>query len=136
MSAIVGFPRPMKRGAKVKRGPCADLLNFPRPLSGKDLLDQWYWLLGAHQRWENEKVSGLVSNHDARSILEAMTGAGLDEVNLRSQVQQWRAVVEKRVLVKDWLETLGVDWSDVRTPEHALNFVFDRLHTRDLPPAA
>jgi hypothetical protein len=38
--------------------------------------------------------------------------------------------------VKDWLETRGVNWDEVKGPEQALFFIFDRMQASEQPASA
>jgi hypothetical protein len=144
MSAqTIRFPKAMKRGAKVKRGPMAAILAFPTALVGYELCTRWAWLNRKHSDWRNESIDG--ADDDAESItfdidfarrMASTCGEVFSEDKMRSDVRKWTAIVEKRVRVKDWVESLGVDWVEVKSAEHALCFVFDRFHARGLPPAA
>jgi hypothetical protein len=141
-AAVVRFPRPVKRGAKVRRGPCAQMLHFPAPLSGTDLHAEWFWLSDHHHNWNDEKLpepDDLASFDQARFdrqrrmhdvIRQGMGHEPLTDNEMRQDTIKWRAQIEKRVQVKDWLESLGVNWKEVRHPESALFFAFGQLHAQ------
>lgn len=136
---VIRFPRPMKRGAKVRRGPCAQMLHFPAPLSGADLFAEWQWLDDNHRGWRHEKLlepddladfdqSKFDRRRESRSHVRVALGREpLTENEMRRDIVKWRARIERRVQMKDWLETLGVNWKAVRDADGALFFVFDRL---------
>lgn len=149
MSAVtVQFPRQMKRGPKVRRGPCAQILHFPAPLTGDALHAEWFWLRGVFHHWDHEELpadtdlaafdkekfeSAMVTNRIVRSVF----GEGpVTESEMRQDIAKWRAQIEKRAQVKDWLEELGVDWEQACNPERALFFAFDRLTACELPTSA
>lgn len=139
MSAqIAQFPRRKKRGAKVKHGPCATILAFPVPLAGDDLRELWYWLFKNHNKWNNEELTG--SEPDWRQFFGYLTMSFVSDPptdgSMRNDVPKWQAEIRKRTMVKDWLETLGIDWDEVRNPEEALTFVFDCLSKPKLPASA
>lgn len=141
-AAVVRFPHPMKRGAKVRRGPCAQMLHFPAPLSGSDLHAEWYWLSDHHHDWNDEKLpepDDLADFDQAKfdrgrwlhdAVREGMGRLPLTENEMRRDIAKWRMEIEKRVQVKDWLETLGVDWKEAKKPETALFFAFDSLQAQ------
>lgn len=149
MSAVtVLFPRPMKRGRKVRRGPCAQILHFPAPLTGDALHAEWFWLRDVCDRWGQDELptrtdlaafdkarfdSAMVTDRIVRS---AFGKTQRTESEMRQDIVKWRAQIEKRAQVKDWLEELGVDWKQAWNPERALFFAFDRLTTYELPTSA
>ena len=148
MSTTIPFPRQMKRGPKVRRGPCAQVFPFPAPLTGAALRAEWTWLRANHHGWDHEQ---LPSSCDLESIDEAkferdkqiddVTRTALGkkprtEADMRREIAEWRAEITKRVQVKDWLETLGVNWRHAFEPERALFFAFDRLQADEQPARA
>lgn len=148
IAAVIRFPRPMKRGAKVRRGPCAQILHFPMLLSGAELYAEWQWLSDHHYQWNDEKLPGpdAFSGFDplafdrgrwlSDAVREGMGREPKTDNDLRRDVVNWRAQIEKRVQVKDWLETLGVNWKHANEPERALFFVFDRMTASEQPASA
>jgi len=60
VAEVIHFPRPMKRGAKVRRGPCAEVLQFPVQLSGDELRGRFDWMNDNQHKWENEETEGVV----------------------------------------------------------------------------
>lgn len=151
MSAqTIRFPKPMKRGAKVKHGPCATLLEFPAQLTGDALRMQWAWLLMNHGCWQvdstapdqRERLDGRGGPFDWRLVIAVSEGASLargtpfTEARMRRDIAKFCAVVEKRVQIKDWLKRLGIDREKVSTEQDALSFLFDRLGGPELPKSA
>jgi hypothetical protein len=63
-------------------------------------------------------------------------GTEFSEVTMRSDIIKWSRDVEKRTKVKNWLQSLGIDWTSVRTPEEALTFAFDCLRDTNVPASA
>lgn len=136
---VIRFPRPMKRGAKVRRGPCAQIFQFPAPLSGEALRVEWQWLGDHYDRWsdaklpEPEDLAGVDrSKFDMRygmrnAIRVAMGDEPMTEATMRRDVAEWRAQIEKRAQVKAWLESQGVDLKKAFEPERALFSAFDGL---------
>lgn len=148
-AAVIRFPRPMKRGAKVRRGPSAQMLQFPALLSGAELYAEWQWLSDHADRWEDEELPESddladfdQSKFDRQRRLQDMVREHLGrepkmDDDLRRDVAKWRAQIEKRAQVKDWLETLGVDWEEAFKPERALFFAFDCMHSSsEIPTSA
>jgi hypothetical protein len=143
MSVVLRFSRPMKRGAKVRRGPCAQILRFPAPLTGTELRAEWFWLRNVHDRWDHEQLptpDDLAAFDEARFDSAMMTDrivrsafgkAPRTESEMRQDIAEWRAQIEKRLQVKDWLEGLGVDWNKAFEPELALFFAFDCMTARE-----
>lgn len=143
MSAqIFAFRGKKKRGAKVRRGPCAQMLHFPAPLGGANLYAEWNWLFDHHRDWSDEKLPEPEDLADfdqvefarrrwiSDAVREGRGRAPKTDDDLRQDVSEWRAQIERRVQMKDWLETFGVNWEEVRNTESALFFVFDRLHAQ------
>jgi len=134
MSAqTIPFPRAKKRGAKVKRGPCAVLLQFPAPASDEEVARQFTWLaLNAVRDWHEERLVGPVEERfcvvSDDPEIRAIT---------RQRAMEMAEVVRRRVTVKDWLESLGADWGEVKDAEEALWFLLERFRTSSgIPPAA
>jgi hypothetical protein len=145
---IARFPKQKKRGATVRTGPCAAILAFPvRPapdrLTGEDLLSEWAWIEHHHQGWDDEELSGRSEKKEGQKFFfrkaayASIKGHRLPDGDaIRKKIAKYRAIIDKRIRVKDWLETRGVNWDEVHTPEQALFFAFDRLHACDLPSSA
>lgn len=138
-AAVIRFPRPMKRGAKVRRGPCAQMLHFPVPLSGAPLYAEWQWL-DDHNRWENEELpepddmAGFdQAKFDRRrwlsdAVREGMGREAKTDNDLRCDVAEWRAEIKRRHNLKAWLREQGATADDLRNAESALAFAFDVAH--------
>lgn len=140
---LVRFPRSRKRGAKVRTGPSASLLTFPVGLVGAELQRRWVWLNRNWARWGNEAIDGERDPDDRWSVetsymisqvaqgrVPADQPLGAADPAAREDVRRWEAHIRKRTAVKDWLESLGVDWDHTRSAEEALFFAFDRLGGR------
>jgi hypothetical protein len=148
IGAVIRFPRLKKRGAKVRRGPSAQMLHFPAPLSGTELYAEWQWLSGNSSGWRDEKLpepkdlAGFDKKKFDRHrelnsmVREAMGREPKTDDDLRRDIADYRALIEKRVQVKDWLETRGVNWGEVKNPEQALFFIFDRMQASEQPASA
>lgn len=140
-STVARFPRAMKRGAKVRRGPCAEILLFPVQLSGEELENRFRWICSNEGDWENEETEGIERISDKERQLLELARACLGrkkptDVTMRQHIAEGRKRIEKRNRVKDWLESLGADLDEITTPEQALFLVFDRMHSRELPTSA
>jgi hypothetical protein len=140
-STVVRFPRAMKRGAKVRRGPCAVVLPFPAQLSGEELQSRFRWICSNEGDWENEETEGAEHTSEKQRELVEMAREMIGwkrptDATMRQRVAEGRRRIEKRNRVKDWLESLGVDRNEITTPEQALFLVFDRMHSRELPTSA
>jgi hypothetical protein len=132
-AAVIRFPRAMKRGAKVRRGPCARMLSFPMPLSGEELENRFSWICSNEGEWKNEETEGTnpPSNDYQRElkkiVREALGTTEPTDAAKRQRIAEGRKRIEKRNRVKDWIESQGGDLDTITTPEQALFFVFDRL---------
>jgi len=140
-STVVRFPRAVKRGAKVRRGPCAEILLFPVQLSGEELESRFRWICSNEGDWENEETEGVEHISGERRQLLEMARACLGwkkptDAAMRQRIVEGRKRIEKRNRVKDWIESLGADLDEITTPEQALFLVFDRMHSRELPTSA
>lgn len=147
-SNVAHFTKQKKRGAKVRTGPCAAILTFPAcsapgRLTGENLLSEWAWIKRNHSGWDDEELSGSCGKEEWRKLfIEKATGAAIDGKPMpdgdaiRKEIAKHRATIEKRVHMKDWLETRGVNWDEVNSPEQALSFIFDRLHASEQPVSA
>lgn len=141
MSSVLRFSRPMKRGAKVRRGPCAQILPFPVQLSGDELEDQFRWMYRNEMDWKNEETEGVehISDTDREFMELAREALGYKkptDVAMRRRIADGVRLIEKRNRVKDWLDTLGADLDAITTPEQALFFAFDCMTARELPTSA
>ena len=144
-TTVVPFPRPKKPGAKVRRGPCAEILRFPAQLSGDELDCQYSWLRNNCSKWENDEVEGPEEKVEEPSeacrllmvqMRQKFGWAEPTEAVKRQRVADWRKLIEKRNSVKDWLESLGADldsFGKLNPAEQALFFVFDRMCVRKSP---
>jgi hypothetical protein len=145
---IARFPLQKKRGAKVRTGPCAAILAWPTcsapgRLSGENLLSEWAWISSNHDGWNDENLSGSCEKEKWQKLfIEKAARAAIngefmpDGDAIRKETAKHRAIIEKRVRLKDWLETRGVNWDEVKTPEQALFFIFDRMQTSEQPASA
>jgi hypothetical protein len=145
---IARFPKQKKRGAKVRTGPCAAISTFPTRsasvrLTGEDLLSEWAWIERHHAGWCDEKLSGRSEKKEWQKLFfEEAARASIkghpmpDGDAIRKEIAKHRAIIEKRVRVKDWLETRGVNWDEVKNPEQALFFIFDRMQVSEQPASA
>ncbi|MGB5939869.1 MAG: hypothetical protein WBG81_10595 [Rhodanobacter sp.] len=145
---VTPFTKQKKRGAKVRIGPCAAILAFPTcsapgRLSGEHLLSTWAWIKSNHSGWDDEKLSGSCEKKEWQKLFieeaarEAIKGKPMPDGDaIRKEIAEHRAIIEKRVRVKDWLETRGVNWDEVKNPEQAMFFIFDRLHADGQPARA
>jgi hypothetical protein len=145
---IARFTMQKKRGAKVRTGPCAAILpwptcSVPSRLSGEHLLSTWAWIKRHHDGWNHEKLSGNCEKKEwqklfiEKSARAAIKGKPmLDGDAIRTEITKYRAIIEKRIRVKDWLETRGVNWDEVKDPEQALFFIYDRMHASEQPASA
>jgi hypothetical protein len=112
-------------------------------LSGEHLLSTWAWIKSNHGGWDDEKLSGSCEKEKWQKLfIEEAARAAIkgkpmpDGDAIRKEIAEHRAIIEKRVRVKDWLETRGVNWDEVKNPERALFFIFDRLHASEQPASA
>lgn len=140
--SIAHFTKQKKRGAKVRTGPCAAILTFPahstpHRLTGENLLSEWAWLQKHHGGWDDEERSGRSEKKQWQKLFfeeaakAAIKGHPMPDGDaIREDIAKYRAIIDKRVRVKDWLETRGVNWDEVQTPEQALFFIFDRVHAQ------
>lgn len=143
-TAAVRFPRSMKRGPKVRKGPCAIILAFPSQLTGEALRAKWSWLKDHAWRWEQESCEGTYTDPKdwdravcfASQLIPHFEGVEFNESYMRQEVRKGCERVEKRVCVKDWLDGLGIDWATHKTPEDALFFLHDKLCSSGIPGAA
>lgn len=81
MSAIVTLPIKKKRGPKVRTGPCAVILQFPRPTS--DMSENEKWLFhdfvsnGKSERWARALIQHLrlpcTENEDGAGVRNGIT---------------------------------------------------------------
>lgn len=140
-NTAIRFPRAVKRGAKVRRGPCAEILLFPVQLSGEELESRYRWICSNEGDWKNEETEGTEHISDKERELLELTRTCLGwkkptDASKRQRITEGRKLIEKRNRVKDWLESLGADLDKITTPEQALFFVFDRMRSRELPTSA
>jgi hypothetical protein len=143
-TTVVRFPRAMKSGPKVRRGPCAEILQFPPQLSGDELQQRFNWIRDNSNKWETEETEGVACRSEMSLRLENIvrTAAGFaphTDADKRRKIAEGRDLIEKRNRVKDWLESLGADldtFGQLNPAENALFFVFDRMQAGELPSIA
>lgn len=141
-AATIKFPRPLKRGAKVRKGPCAQVILFPAPLTGDALAGCWAWLKYNHADWKIEDVSGRYSDPaDWNTLLRVHEGVALargeefTENTMRREIAAFRAVIEKRNRIKDWLQAEGIDWNESPDSQAAVEFLYYRWKAQPLGAA-
>ena len=142
-TAVVRFPRAMKRGAKVRRGPCAAVLSFPVQLSGEELDARHSWMMENRGKWATEATDGLEYHEPMVALLMQKAREKWPEKyprltmeRMRRDIADGRKLIEKRNRVKAWMQSLGADLDAITTPDQALFFVFDRLQEQLLPTSA
>lgn len=143
-STLVRFPRAMKRGAKVRRGPCAEILLFPGQLSGEELESRFRWICSNDGEWANGETQGTEGvehvSDERRQLMDfvraAMGHSAPTDATKRQRIAEGCKRIEKRNRVKDWLASLGADLDEIATPEQALLFAFDRMQSGDRPTSA
>lgn len=143
-AVTIKFPRPMKRGAKVRTGPCAQIIQFPGFLSGSDLCNHWAWLSANHREWENDALDGRYDGPEdwettvriAKSLSPGLWGRELDDQAMRSDIAEWRNIVSKRIEVKRHLRELGIDGMSTRSAEQALLALSECVQSQALPSCA
>jgi hypothetical protein len=138
---LIPFPKAKKRGAKVRTGPVAAVVNFPTQTVGAQLHKRWLWLRDAAGDWNSDRLDGDPSIEKfpqgwSMETVYAFTQAALgrltsgDQVGdadpiARREIKEWEAKVLERTRLKDWLRGQGVDPS--QGPEAALLSVFGRF---------
>lgn len=143
-AAVAKFPRARKRGAKVRKGPAAVVLAFPAQLTGDALRARWSWLKDHAGDWRQEESQGTYTDPKdwitaarlASHFIPLFEGVEFTEGYMRRSIQTDCARIEKRVLVKDWLGEMGIDWTKHKTPEDALFFLHEKFNCCATPGAA
>ncbi|MGH8074950.1 MAG: hypothetical protein ACREO4_12930, partial [Lysobacter sp.] len=64
IARTIRFPKPMKRGAKVRKGPMATVIRFPAELAGDELRSRWAWLLDNYGNWGTEDPDGFYEDRE------------------------------------------------------------------------
>lgn len=132
--AVVAFPRHKKRGAKVRKGPMADIVPLHVDIQGRELLIQWQWLFEGFADWTREIVDP-PNTGEVRANLESMVNLLVwhdkaltpeYQSKMREQVGVFREQVEQRARLKRWLRAEGASDRDLRTPEMALEYLYNR----------
>jgi hypothetical protein len=132
--SCVTFPRPMKRGPKVKRGPVADVLPFPARLSGSALEARWAWLFDHAKRWGQETTEGTYTElEDWRATVDIhgrltaqMLGRDFNEASMRANVEEWEGQIETRRKMKRWLNRMSALGLQFHSAEAALVFLYEQ----------
>lgn len=143
-AVTIKFPRAMKRGAKARKGPCAQIIQFPGMLTGSDLCNYWAWMSTHHLDWENDALEGGYDNPEdweatvrlAKTFSPGMRGRQLDDHAMRSDIAEWRNIVTKRVEVKRHLRELGIDGMSSHSAEQALLALSERVRSGASPASA
>ena len=87
------------------------------------------------EQWDHEQIEGNWDGDPREWESYVGVGAGyahmdneeFDEAYMRRDIERRCHVIRTRTAVKDWLESMAVDWKVVRSPEQALNFVFEQM---------
>jgi hypothetical protein len=136
-AGVIQFPKPRKRGPKVRTGPCAEVVPFPS-LHRADFWKRWMWLKRFGDDWAVDQpgdVDEAVPSCSREGERAKRLGSVFAKM-ARSELPDLEARLRKRSYVKDWLESLGVDMARVRNAEDALFYAFDRLSGPTPPSAA
>jgi hypothetical protein len=128
-NAAILFPKPKKRGAKVRIGPCARIIPFPGIYIGDELEERFEWIKDHGDDWETTYTEGTKPvNWRLRAIAEGMRVADgiapLTDHEKRARIATGRALIETRNRIKAYLERRGVDLDTIRRPEDALFQLF------------
>lgn len=135
LSNVVSFPRGKKRGAKVRHGPCADLIDLPGSSHhGEELMLEWDWLFQAFGNWQSEDPRVPVDGEERMELERRIsTHPWKDQFlapdyqsKMREQVICFRERVVQRAQLKAWVRALGAGERDMGCPERALEFLFKR----------
>lgn len=130
----VAFPKQKKRGAKVRKGPRATIIQFPAQLVGDALKARWAWINHHWRNWNHEQLDGTFDDpRDWESTVRLFNGVAIgqgkdfNDGTMRRDIAERVAHIQQRVEVKDWLDSLGLDWDSVKSSEDALFFVYQRM---------
>jgi hypothetical protein len=134
MSAVLALPIKRKRGAKVRTGPCAQVIPMPGLYLGEDLDERYEWIKYHHDNWATTKTEGRKSvDNEMRLILEgariALGKSPLTDHVKRAEIERGRARIETRNRIKTYLERRGVDIAELRNAEDALFALFGFMET-------
>lgn len=130
IDSVIQFPKSKKRGRKVTTGPRADVHQLEIPghkLPVGPMWNLYIWLVSSIKDFDVERIEP--TEEERRESVPLIADAGETPMSrkIRADVQRLQAKIRKRIAVKDWLETQGIDWDEIRDAEDALHFVYDRL---------
>jgi hypothetical protein len=142
MNAVVALPIKRKRGAKVRKGPCAQIIPLPGVLIGEDL-DELHarhrWMMCNYDKWETRDLDGVDYPDPMTQLLEdAMRKKWpekyptLSAARMRCDITKYRKVIVKRNQIKAWLTERGADMDEIKSEQAALAYMFDWLREEGL----
>lgn len=128
-NTTVTFPRSKKRGAKVRTGPCAQVIPMPGLYLGDELDERYEWIKSHDRDWATTENDGTKPvNWSLRSVADGIRmaeGKGpLTDRDKRVRIAHGRARIETRNRVKAYLEQRGVGLDKIRNAEEALFALF------------
>lgn len=133
---VVPFPRQKKRGRKVTRGRAAEVITLPLAFGDHELESEWVWLHSNHASWACEQIGSELDDKKVQFFLDIGRGFAIGDgkpfnnQTMRVDVARWKAVIEHRIAMKDWLEDLGATAQDLRSAEDAVEFLHARFASK------
>ena len=92
------------------------------------------WMIDNYSRWETAETDGVkYPTRGAAWLMTALRKEWGDEFpqltveQVRKDISEKRKIIVKRNQAKAWLQSLGADVDNIKTPEEALFFVVDYL---------
>lgn len=144
MNAVVALPIKRKRGAKVRNGPCAQIIPLPGALIGEDL-DKLHarhrWMMFNYDKWETSDLDGVDYPDPMTHLLEEamrkkwpVKYPTLSVARMRDDITKHRKVIVRRNQIKAWLAARGADMDEINSERDALAYMFDWLREEGHAP--
>lgn len=132
IARTISFPKPKGSSAKVRRGPAAQIIQFPTQMAGDHLRARWAWLLDNHANWRTDDPDGIYEDREdweksARNLGPAyasLRGMEFGEASLRADVLEWQGIIRARHAVKSWLRDQGMQAEQVHSADIALTLLY------------
>jgi hypothetical protein len=126
---VIQFPRAMKRGSKVRTGPCAQIIPLTGIYVGSELEERYEFARYSSREWQTTNTEGTQAvNWERRRWREAAFenahNRPLNDQDKLKEVREGRARIDTRNRIKAYLERRGVNLDDIRNAEDALFALF------------
>jgi hypothetical protein len=129
VNTVVAIPCKRKRGAKVRTGPCAQIIALPGVFIGEELDERYEFVHKHAEEWRTTDTEGTQAvDWNMRRMHEAVWKVirkkPLTDHIKRAEIARGRARIETRNRIKAYLEQRGVNLDNIHNAEDALFALF------------